>query len=86
MYIYHSPIGNIEIIYDRNTNTYLLAFDKAVYGRYVFIEEVVSDVYNFNTNNDDWDLLAGTIPDVPTNIFDWKINNPWEIILKGYIN
>lgn len=71
MYIYNSPIGQIEIIYDINSNTYLLAFDKAVYGRYVFIEEAVEDVYTFNTNNDDWDLLKGTISDVPNSIKAW---------------
>lgn len=72
MYKYNSPIGQIEIIYDRNTNTYLLAFDKAVCGRYVFVEEAVNDVFTFNTNNDDWDSLIGTISNVPKSISDWE--------------
>lgn len=71
MYIYHSPIGQIEIIYDINTNTYLLAFEKAVCGRYVDIEEAVVDVYTFNTNNDDWDSLIGSIPNVPSKLDEW---------------
>lgn len=73
MYSYDSPIGQIEIVYDRNTNTYLLAFDKAVCGRYVFVEEVVNDVFTFNTGNDDWDSLKDNISDVPSTISEWTM-------------
>lgn len=73
MWYYNSPIGTMRIFLDVNRR-YTLEINGEAYGSYPSPQSAADDVYTHTTDCYEWDLLDGTILDVPSGIDEWESN------------
>ncbi|MEH6945429.1 hypothetical protein [Bacillus sp. JJ722] len=72
MFTYFSCIGVMKIYLDQYKHQFALSINDTVYGYYHSAGKAADDVYCHVTGCYDWDLLEGTINDVPTNLYEWQ--------------
>ena len=70
MWIYRSPIGLMKI-FPNHSRRYSLEINGITYGSYHSPNAAAQDVYSHVTDCIEWDMLDGTVFDVPDSIYDW---------------
>lgn len=70
MWYFDSPIGEIEICAERNSNKFNLIIHGDSVGQYNSAIAAADDVALFVTGYDEWDSLAGQF-DAPSDIYEW---------------
>lgn len=70
MWIYKSQIGVMKIFQNQNRR-YSLEINGTVYGSYHTPNAAAQDVYTHTTDCLQWDVLDGTIHNVPDSIIGW---------------
>lgn len=70
MWIYRSQIGLMKIFQNQNHH-YSLEINGTIYGSYHTPDTAAQDVYAHVTDCVQWDMLDGTVFDVPECIIDW---------------
>jgi hypothetical protein len=71
MYLYQSPVGLMEIKYDRSNNRFLLLIEGLCYGAYDSAPAAAHDVYAQTTGFCEWDLLDAAILK-PAHLDEWE--------------
>lgn len=71
MWTYHSPVGEMTIRYNRQTDRFELFISGIPIGSYSSADKAADDVYCFETGFPDWDSLDGAVDDVPSDISEW---------------
>lgn len=72
MWKYGSPIGTMYIRTNNQTGKYNLVINGKALGNYSSAVAAADDVYTHSTGCLEWDMLDGTIADVPTDIYQWQ--------------